>query len=208
MRVRLWGVAVAVLFVAATAGSAQEAAGRIEGRVVAPDGSGVGGVTVELAGHAQLALTESEVRSVSRRPERIVEAPAAMSFLPAAEIERESAGGQLAKLLEFTTGAELTQGGLYEFNLNVRGFNDPFNRRVLTLVDGRDVSMPSLGTQEWAAIGFPLDDLESVELVRGPGSALYGTDAFNGVLNMITKAPRYSQGGRVRVRWPGPSGLR
>ena len=122
-----------------------------------------------------------------------------MSFLPAEEIERESAGGQVAKLLEFTTGAELTQGGLYEFNLNVRGFNDPFNRRVLTLVDGRDVSMPSLGTQEWAAIGFPLDDLESVELVRGPGSALYGTDAFNGVLNMITKAPRYSQGGRVRV---------
>ncbi|MFQ5350618.1 MAG: TonB-dependent receptor plug domain-containing protein, partial [Thermoanaerobaculia bacterium] len=139
------------------------------------------------------------VRSISRRPERIVDAPAAMSLVPAEEIAREAASGQLPKLLEFTTGAELTQGGLYEFNLNVRGFNDPFNRRVLTLVDGRDVSMPSLGTQEWAAIGFPLDDLESAELVRGPGSALYGTDAFNGVLDLVTKSPKTSQGGRLRV---------
>ena len=79
----------------------------------------------------------------------------------------------------------------------MRGFNDPFNRRVLTLVDGRDVSMPSLGTQEWAAIGFPLDDLESAELIRGPGSALYGTDAFNGVLDLITRAPQ-AQPGRPR----------
>ncbi len=139
------------------------------------------------------------VSAVSRRAERIVEAPAAMSLVPAEEIARESASGQLPKLLEFTIGAELTQGGLYEFNLNVRGFNDPFNRRVLTLVDGRDVSMPSLGTQEWAAIGFPLDDLESAELVRGPGSALYGTDAFNGVLDLVTKSPKDSQGGRLRL---------
>jgi outer membrane receptor for ferrienterochelin and colicins len=254
MRVRLSAVAaVALLFAAASAGLAQQATGRIEGRVVSPGDGGVGGVTVALAGRTEVALTESDgrfafgrvepgrhvltftlgshpgseaavevvagetarleqavdwplayvetvtVRSVSRRRERIVEAPAALSFLPAEEIARESTGGQLPELLEFATGAELTQGGLYEFNLNVRGFNDPFNRRVLTLVDGRDVSMASLGTQEWAAIGFPLDDLESAELVRGPGSALYGTDAFNGVLNLVTKAPRYSQGGRLRV---------
>ena len=139
------------------------------------------------------------VRSMSRRPERIVEAPAAMSLMPEEEIAREAASGQLPKLLEFTTGAELTQGGLYEFNFNVRGFNDPFNRRVLALVDGRDVSMPSLGSQEWLAIGFPLDDLESAELVRGPGSALYGTDAFNGVLDMVTRSPKTSQGGRLRL---------
>ena len=139
------------------------------------------------------------VNSFSRRPERIVDAPAAMSLVPEEEIARESASGQLPKLLEFTPGAELTQGGLYDFNLNVRGFNDPFNRRVLTLVDGRDISMPSLGSQEWAGIGFPLDDLESAELVRGPGSALYGTDAFNGVLNLVTKSPRYFQGGRLRL---------
>ncbi len=254
MRVRLSAAAAAALvLLAAVPVMAEQDSGRIEGRVLRDDGSGVGGVSVAVTGRQEAVLTGADgrfafgriepgshaltftlgrhlasakgievvagetarieqtvdwplayaetvtVRSVTRRRERIVEAPAAMSFLPAEEIARESAGGQLPKLLEFTTGAELTQGGLYEFNLNVRGFNDPFNRRVLTLVDGRDVSMPSLGTQEWAAIGFPLDDLESAELIRGPGSALYGTDAFNGVLNLVTRAPRYSQGGRVRL---------
>ena len=249
----LASIAAALLLLAAVAGSAQEAAGRIEGRVLRPDGSGVGGVSVALAGRTGSVLTDPDgrfafgrvepgehdltftlgrhhatsegiavatgetarleqtvdwplafvetvtVSSISRRPERIVEAPAAMSFLPEAQIAREAAGGALPKLLEFTPGVELTQGGLYEFNFNVRGFNDPIHRRVLTLVDGRDVSIPSLGSQEWAAIGFPLDDLQSAELIRGPGSALYGSDAFNGVLNLVTRAPRHSQGGRVRL---------
>ncbi len=250
---RFWVIAVALLALLAAPVTAERGSGRIEGRVLRADGSGIGGVTVLAAGHPEVVLTAGDgrfaltrvapgsrtltfflarhpeqmkmvevvagqtatleltidwplsyfetltVRAITPRPERIVEAPAAMTLVPAEEIARESASGQLPKLLEFTPGAELTQGGLYEFNLNVRGFNDPFNRRVLTLVDGRDVSMPSLGTQEWAAIGFPLDDLESAELVRGPGSALYGTDAFNGVLDLITRPPKSSQGGRLRL---------
>jgi len=71
--------------------------------------------------------------------------------------------------------------------------------RVVTLVDGRDPSVPFLGAQEWAAISFPLDDLATVELVRGPSAALYGANASSGVLNMTSKAPRYSQGGFFRL---------
>ncbi|MCP4201232.1 MAG: TonB-dependent receptor [bacterium] len=160
------------------------------------------GATTRLEETVDWALTFGDavtVFSASRRRERIFEAPASVVSLPEPEIEREAASGQLPKLLEFTPGTEIAQGGLYEFNLNVRGFNDPFNRRLLTLIDGRDVSLPSLGSQEWPAISFPLDDLAGVELVRGPGSALYGADAFNGALNLTTKAPRYSQGGKVRL---------
>jgi iron complex outermembrane receptor protein len=160
------------------------------------------GTTTRVEATVDWALSFADsvtVFSASRRRERIVEAPAAVAAVSQAEIEREAITGQLPKLLEFTPGTELTQGGLYEFNLNVRGFNDPFNRRLLTLVDGRDVSLPSLGSQEWAAVPFPLDDLASVELVRGPGSALYGADAFNGTLNLTTKAPRYSPGGQLRM---------
>lgn len=142
---------------------------------------------------------EVTVFSASRRRERIAEAPAAVTTVVREEIEREAAAGQLPKLLEFSPGAELTQGSLYEFNLNVRGVNDPANRRVLTLIDGRDASLPSLGSQEWAALSYPLDDLQGLELVRGPGSALYGADAFNGVLNIITKAPREYRGGTFRL---------
>lgn len=139
------------------------------------------------------------VYSASRRQERIVDAPAAVTTISEEEVEREAAHGQLPKLLEFTPGAQVTQSGLYDFNFNTRGFNSSLNRRIVTLVDGRDPSVPFLGSQEWAAVSFPLDDLASVELVRGPSSALYGANAFNGVLNMVTKQPRYSEGGMVRV---------
>jgi outer membrane receptor for ferrienterochelin and colicins len=139
------------------------------------------------------------VMSASRREERITEAPAAVTVISQQEIEREAATGQVPKLLEFTPGVDFTQSGLYDFNFNARGFNSSLNRRILTLIDGRDPAVPFLGAQEWAAISFPMDELSSVELVRGPGSALYGANAFNGVLNMTTKAPRGSEGGQIRL---------
>lgn len=139
------------------------------------------------------------VFSASRQRERIVDAPAAVTIVTEQEIEREASHGQLPKLLEFTPGAEVTQSGLYDFNFNTRGFNSSLNRRVATLIDGRDPSVPFLGSQEWSATSFPLDDLGSLELLRGPSAALYGSNASSGVLNMITKTPRASQGGLVRL---------
>lgn len=139
------------------------------------------------------------VFSASRRRERIVEAPAAVTVLTEQQLARESTHGQLPKVLEFTPGAEVTQNGLYDFNFNTRGFNSSLNRRVLVLIDGRDPSVTFLGSQEWSSMTVPLDALANVELVRGPGSALYGADAFNGVINMTTKSPRDSQGGSFKL---------
>ncbi|HEX9945787.1 MAG TPA: TonB-dependent receptor [Thermoanaerobaculia bacterium] len=139
------------------------------------------------------------VYSVSRREERITEAPAAVTVVPQEEIEQEAPTGQVPKLLEFTPGVDFTQSGLYDFNFNTRGFNSSLNRRILTLVDGRDPSVPFLGAQEWAAVSFPMDELATVELVRGPGSALYGANAFSGVLNMTTRSPRGNEGGKIRL---------
>ena len=139
------------------------------------------------------------VYGASRRIERIVEAPAAVTVVNEKQIERIASHGQVPKMMEFTPGAEVTQSGLYDFNFNTRGFNSSLNRRVVTLIDGRDPSVPFLGAQEWAAISFPLDDLATAELVRGPSAALYGANASSGVLNMTSKAPRYSQGGFFRL---------
>ena len=139
------------------------------------------------------------VVATSRRLERIVESPSAVTRVSEAEIEARAAHGQLPKLLEFTPGAKVTQSGVYDYNFNTRGFNSSLNRRVATLVDGRNPSVPFLGAQEWAALTFPLDDLASLELLRGPSAALYGANASSGVLNMTTKAPRFSPGGLVRV---------
>jgi iron complex outermembrane receptor protein len=138
------------------------------------------------------------VFSASRRRERIVEAPAAVTVVAEEQIQREAAHGQLPKLLEFTPGAEVTQSGIYDFNLNTRGFNSSLNRRVPSLIDGRDASVPFLASQDWPSMSWPLDDLASAELIRGPSSALYGTNAFNGILNLVTRQPKYSEGGSVR----------
>ena len=135
----------------------------------------------------------------SRRLERIVEAPASVTRVSEAEIENRAAHGQLPKLLEFTPGAEVTQSGLYDFNFNTRGFNSSLNRRVATIIDGRNPSIPFLGAEEWSAVSFPLDDLASLEFVRGPSAALYGANASSGIINMTTKAPRISPGGMVRA---------
>jgi outer membrane receptor for ferrienterochelin and colicins len=148
----------------------------------------------------EIAYAESvTVYAASRAVERIVDAPTAISVVTERQIERQAGHGQLPKLLEFVPGAEVTQSGLYDFNLNSRGFNSSLNRRVATLIDGRDPSVPFLGAQEWAALSFPLDDLAGAELLRGPSAALYGKNAASGVLNLTTKQPRYNEGGLVRM---------
>ena len=139
------------------------------------------------------------VTAASRRIERVVDAPAAVTVITPEQIEREAATGQLPKLLESAPGVEITQSGLYDFKFNTRGLNTMANRRVAVLVDGRDPSYPLIGAQEWAAASFPLNDLAGAELVRGPSSALYGANAFNGVLNLVTKSPRDYQGGFARL---------
>ncbi len=138
-----------------------------------------------------------EVYSASRRLERIAEAPAAVTVITEQQIAREAAHGQLPKLLESAPGSQVTQNGLYDFNFTSRGFNSSLSRRVLTLVDGRDVSVILAGAQEWATLLGSSGLLARVELVRGPGSALYGANAYNGVLSLITRAPRESRGGRI-----------
>jgi len=138
------------------------------------------------------------VYAASRRTERVVDAPAAVSVVEETEIKREAAHGLLPKVLESLCGVDSTQSGLYDFNVNSRGFNSSFNRRVLALVDGAEFSAVSVDYPQWIAISTSIDDLAAIEMVRGPGSALYGANAYSGVLNITSKDPRYSQGGIVR----------
>ncbi|MEM6796334.1 MAG: TonB-dependent receptor [Acidobacteriota bacterium] len=138
------------------------------------------------------------VYSASRRRERIVDAPASVTLISEADLERDTSTGQMAKVLEFAPGVEVTQSGVHDFNLNTRGFNSSLNRRVQVIIDGRNPAVPFLGSTEWLYLSN-LSDFASVELVRGPSSALYGANAFNGVLNMVTRAPRDSQGGRINL---------
>lgn len=138
------------------------------------------------------------VEAASRQSEPIAEAPSAVTVFEAEEIERQATHGQLPRLLAGAPGVDLVQSGVYDWNLNARGFNRPVNRRILTLLDGREPSLAILaGGQEWGSAGLPLDEIAKIELVRGPGAALYGAGAYNGVLALTTKTPRESRGLRL-----------
>ncbi|HVQ47099.1 MAG TPA: TonB-dependent receptor, partial [Gemmatimonadales bacterium] len=144
-----------------------------------------------------VALTEMVVSTASRAPERIVEAPAAISVVPPQVLENTSITGQAPLALQTLPGVDVVQSGVNDFNVNARGFNSSLNRRVLVLQDGRDLSIAFLGAQEWNGMTQPLEDLGRLEMVRGPGSALYGANAFSGVINIITPEGREVAGTKL-----------
>lgn len=144
-------------------------------------------------------LADLTVTTASREPERIVDAPAAVTLVDPRVLQNTAPTGQAPLALAQAPGVDIVQSGINDFNINARGFNSSLNRRVLTLLDGRDLAIAFLGSQEWNTLPVSLDELRSMELVRGPGSALYGANAFAGVINMITLSPREAQGGKISL---------
>jgi iron complex outermembrane receptor protein len=140
------------------------------------------------------------VTGVSKHVERIVESPAAVTRLDGDDLAREAVDPQLPRRLARVPGIELVQSSLYTFSLNTRGFNTNNGRHFPVFIDGRDASTPVvLGNQEWGSLPVPIDQLASIEVVRGPAAALYGSGAFSGVVNLITRTPEDSRGGRARI---------
>jgi len=146
-----------------------------------------------------IILSDVVVQGASRSSERLIDAPAAVTVINQREIERQSLNGEVAKLLEFTPSAQVTQGGSWDFNIGTRGFNRALSRRVAVILDNHDLSLPFFGYQGWATFSFPLDDLAGLELVRGPDAAFYGSNASGGVISMRSKEPRLNQGETVRI---------
>jgi outer membrane receptor for ferrienterochelin and colicins len=146
-----------------------------------------------------VALTEIVVQGASRAPERIVEAPAAISVVPQEVLQNTSVTGQAPLALQAVPGADVVQSGVNDFNVNARGFNSSLNRRVLVLQDGRDLAIAFLGAQEWNGLPQPLEDVGRLEMVRGPGSALYGANAFSGVVNITTPTAREVLGTKMTL---------
>ncbi|GAB5464681.1 MAG: hypothetical protein Kapaf2KO_01170 [Candidatus Kapaibacteriales bacterium] len=144
-------------------------------------------------------VDELQVYSSSRRQQKLTEAPSAISLVTRSDIEQETSHGQIGKAFEHLPGVDVVQSGMNDFNINTRGFNNSINRRVLVLVDGIDPSTPLLNLMEWNSLWTSLGDIERMEVVRGPGSALYGMNAYNGVINVTTTAPKDALGTRIEV---------
>lgn len=150
-------------------------------------------VSIELAGDL-ISVQDVLVVGVSKKLERITQAPAAVIKLQPLHLQQFGATGQIPGLFAAEPGIDLVGNGIYDFNLNTRGFNSTLNRRVLVLQDHRETAMAFLLAQEWNSYTYPPESLGNLEFVRGPGSALYGANAFSGVLNIQTPAPEQMQG--------------
>lgn len=132
---------------------------------------------------------DAMVVSASRRAERRSEAPATITRVNAEQLA-ETPGNSFVGALKQATGLDFVQVGMTSVAINARGFNSSFNNRMLMLEDGRIAVLPENGLPVGGFTPIPKIDLSSVEVVVGPGSALYGADASNGVLTLSSKDPR------------------
>ncbi len=144
--------------------------------------------------------TEEEVVvTASRRAEKITRAPAAISVINARDLEQSASflPGELASKLQ---GVEFVRTGVNGVGINARGFNNAFNAKILQMTDGRN-SMMAGGSGLPSGIMNTVikEDIERLEIVLGPNSALYGPNAHNGIANTITKDPRKYQGTTMAI---------
>jgi len=139
------------------------------------------------------------VVSASKHPEKITNAPASIHVIGIKEIE-QFAGSNVSELVSKVQGIEYTRSGVDEITFNARGLNTAFNIKVFQLVDGRNSMAAASGAIALFNNGSTnKDDIERIEIVLGPQSALYGPNAHNALFNYITKDPRKYPGTTVAV---------
>ena len=146
----------------------------------------------------QVNITEEVVVSASRRAEKITQAPSTINIINAKTIE-ETPAFNIGELAARTKGVDYVRAGVLGTGLNVRGFNSAFNPKNLQLNDNRISSLVATGLPLGVLGTVVKEDIERVEIVLGPSSALYGPNANNGLVNTITKDPRVYQGTTVAL---------
>ena len=138
-------------------------------------------------------LMNVEVTSVSKKKESIAIAPAAVTVINQDEISR-SGFSTIPDLLRLAPGVDVGRINSYAWAVGVRGLNDQFNNNLLVLQDGRSLYSPLDAGTDWNTVDYMLADLDRIEVIRGPGGTLWGANAVNGVINIISKDSRDTQG--------------
>src|SRR5574343_810503 len=150
-------------------------------------------------------LTKTEVSSVSRRNQSLSNVPAAAFVITADDIRRSGALA-LPDGLRMVPGSQVGQVDSGRYAVTARGFNGRFANKLQVLIDGRSIYNPFFSGTVWEQDAIPLDDIERVEVIRGAGAAMWGVNAVNGVINIISKHSR-SQQGNMASGGAGTKGL-
>ncbi len=139
------------------------------------------------------AVGDVVVTGASRRAERLTESPATISVISGADLETFP-GASYEQALATVKGVDFVRAGISGFGINARGFNSAFNTKMLLLTDGRRQMLPGAGLPFANMNPVIKEDVDRVEVILGPSSALYGANAHNGIVNVITKDPRNTPG--------------
>ena len=143
-------------------------------------------------------LMTIEITSASRKEQRAADVAAAF-FVVTHEDIRRSGMTTIPDLLRLVPGVDVAQINSNKWAVSVRGFNGLRANKLLVLVDGRSVYDRLFSGVLWDEQDLVLDDIDRIEVIRGPGAATWGANALNGVINIVTKAAADTQGGFVRV---------
>src|SRR5207244_4549496 len=143
-------------------------------------------------------LMNLQVTSVSKRPERLSQTASAITVITQEDIRRSGATS-LPEALRLAPNLEVAQVDSHEWAISARGFNSTTANKLLVLIDGRTVYTPLFSGVFWDVQDTLLEDIERIEVISGPGGTLWGSNAVNGVINIITRHSQDTTGALVSL---------
>ena len=138
-------------------------------------------------------LMNTEVTSASKKEQKLSQVAAAIFVITQEDIRRSGATN-IPDLLRMVPGVNVAQINANTWAVAVRGFNEQFSDALLVLLDGRIVYTPTFSGVYWDTLDVPLEDIDRIEVIRGPGASIWGVNAMNGVINIVTKKAGDTQG--------------
>jgi len=143
-------------------------------------------------------ISEKIVVTASKQPEKLTEAPATLNVISSYDFESLTTFN-IGEIFARQKGVDFIRTGILAIGLNIRGLNNSFNTKNLQLVDNRLSTLITTGYPFGPLSTYEKDDIDRIEIVLGPSAVLYGPNAYNGLINIITKDPRASQGTTVAI---------
>jgi iron complex outermembrane receptor protein len=166
------------------------------GRSIHAQASAVPGQEQDLSSLSLEDLTRVEVSSVSRKDQELFKTPAAVYVITRDDI-RNSGVSSIPELFRIVPGMQVAQAYANEWAVSSRGFNSIFADKMLVLIDGRSIYSEIYSGVFWGQNDLLLEDIERIEVIRGPGGTLWGANAVNGVINIITSKAKALNGSEV-----------
>jgi iron complex outermembrane receptor protein len=138
-------------------------------------------------------LSQIDVTSPSKAPEKAFRTPAAIYVITGEDIRRSGATS-IPEALRLAPGVEVARIDANKWAIGIRGFGSRLSRSVLVMIDGRTVYTPLFAGTYWEVQDTMLEDIDRIEVIRGPGGTIWGPNAVNGVISIITKRPTETKG--------------